>query len=144
MRYNKFGNYSNLSGKTLSDNFPIIELGFRQRLGSYTLSGRKSEFMTSEPFLNLDYDFWKGFIFSLDYAAYRYKNKDLNQRNNYEIANASLYYKKENSAWSFEIEAQNLFDVNFKSRNGFSSYIISDTRTYILPRVVMYSVEFNL
>lgn len=142
---NKNSSFSyNISGKTLFDNFPIIELGFRQSLGTYRLSDRKSEFITSEPFLNIDYDFWKGFIFSFDYTAYRYKNKDLNQRNNYEIANASLYYNKENSAWSFEIEAQNLFDVTFKSRNSFSSYIISDTRTYILPRIIMFSVGYKL
>lgn len=142
---NKNSSFSyNLSGKTLFDNLPIVELGFRQSFGNYTLSGRKSEFVTSEPFVNIDYDFWKGFIFSFDYRAYRYRNKDLNLRNNYEIANASIYYKKENSAWSFEIEAQNLFDVNFKSRNSFSSYIISDIRTYILPRVVMFSVGYNL
>ena len=142
---NKNSSFSyNLSGKTLFDKLPIVELGFRQNFGIYTLSGRKSEFVTSEPFLNLDYDFWKGFIFSLDYRAYRYRNNDLNLRNNYEIANASLYYKKENSAWSFEIEAQNLFDVTFKNRNSFSAYIISDIRTYILPRVVMFSVGYNL
>ncbi len=142
---NKISNFSyNISGKTLFDNFPIIELGFRQSFGSYTLSGSKSKFITNEPFLKIDYDFWKGFILSFDYTAYRYKNKDLNLRNNYEITNASLYYNKENSAWSFEIEAQNLFDVTFKSRNSFSSYIISDTRTYILPRIIMFSVGYKL
>lgn len=142
---NKISNFTyNISGKTLFDNFPIIELGFRQSFGSYTLSGSKSKFINNEPFLNIDYDFWKGFIFSFDYTAYRYNNKDLNLGNNYEITNASLYYNKENSAWSFDIEAQNLFDVTFKSRNSFSSYIISDTRTYILPRIIMFSVGYKL
>lgn len=134
----------NISGKTLFDNFPIIELGFRQIFGSYKLSGRKSKFITNEPFLNVDYDFWKGFIFSFDYTAYRYKNKDLNLSNNYEIANTSLYYNKGNSAWSFEVEAQNLFDVEFISRNSFSSYIISDNRTYILPRIIMFTIGYKL
>ena len=142
---NKNSSFSyNISGKTLFDNFPIIDFGFRQSFGSYTLSGRKSEFVTSEPFLNIDYDFWKGFIFSFDYTGYRNKNKDINLRNNYEIANASLYYNQENSAWSFEVEGQNIFDVTFKSHNSFSSYIISDTRTYILPRIIMFSVGYKL
>ena len=134
----------NIAGKTLYDNFPIIELGFRQSLGSYTLNGRKSKFVTSEPFLNVDYDFWKSFIFSFDYTAYRYRNKDLDLRNDYNIANASLYYNRENSAWSFEVEAQNLFGVTFKNRNSFSSYIISDIRTYILPRIIMFSIGYKL
>lgn len=134
----------NISGKTLFENFPVIEMGFRQRIGSYTLSGRKSEFVTNEPYLNIDYDFSKGFIFSFDYTAYRYKNKDLNLRNNYEIANTSLYYNRENSAWSFELKAQNLFDVKFKSRNSFSSYIISDRSTYVLPRIIMFTIGYKL
>lgn len=134
----------NVSGKTLFDNFPIIEVGFRQSLGKYTLSGNKSEFVTSEPFLNMDYDFWNGFIVSFDYTAYRYTNKAFNQKNNYEISNASLYYNGENSAWSFEVEAQNLFDVQFKNQNSFSAYIISDTRTFILPRIIMFSVGYKL
>lgn len=142
---NKNSSFSyNISGKTLFDNFPIIEFGFRQSLGSYSLSGMKSNFVTSEPFLNLDYDFWSGFIFSFDFTAFKYKNKDLNQRNNYEIANTSLYYNKENSAWSFEVKAQNLFDVKFKNQNSFSSYIISDTRTYILPRIIVFSIGYKL
>ena len=134
----------NISGKSLFDNLPIIELGFRQRFGSYSLSGRESTFITNEPFLNIDYGFWNGFLFSFDYTAYRYKNQDLNLRNNYEIANTSLFYSKENSAWSFELEAQNLFDIKFKRRNGFSSYIISDTKTYILPRIIMFTIGYKL
>ncbi len=134
----------NVSGKTLFDNFPIIEVGFRQSFGNYTLSGSKSEFVASEPFLNVDYDFWNGFIVSFDYTAYRYVNKAFNEKNNYEISNASLYYNGENSGWSFELKAQNLFDVQFKNQNSFSSFIISDTRTFILPRIIMFSVGYKL
>ncbi len=134
----------NISGKTLFDDLPIMEFGFRQSFGNYTLSGNKAEFVTSEPFLNIDYDFWKGFIASFDYTAYHYNNKSFDQQNSYEIANASLYYNGQSSAWSFEIELQNLFDVAFKSQNSFSSYIISDTRTFILPRIIMFSVGYKL
>lgn len=142
---NKNNNLSyNVAAKTLFDDFPIIEVGFRQSFGNYTLGSTKSEFVTSEPFLNIDYDFWKDFIASFDYTAYRYNNKAFNQQNNYEIANASLYYKRDSSAWSFKLEAQNLFNVKFKNRNSFSSYIISDTKTYILPRIIMFSVGYNL
>ena len=142
---NKNSSFSyNVSGKTLFDNFPIVEMGFRQSFGSYTLSGRKSEFVTSSPFFNIDYDFWNGFIFSFDYTGSRFKNKELNQRDIYEIANASLYYNRENSPWSFEVKAQNLFDTRFKSSNSFSSYIISDTRTYILPRIFLFSIGYEL
>ncbi|MCQ0110353.1 carboxypeptidase-like regulatory domain-containing protein [Zhouia amylolytica] len=142
---NKRNNFTyKISAKTLLDSIPTIELGYEQNIGSYNLGGQKSKFITNQPYVNIDYDFWGGFIASFDYEFYKYKNKRLNQRNNYEIANASLYYRKDTSAWSFKVEANNLFNVRFKNQNSFSSYVISDTKTYILPRIVMFSIGYNL
>ncbi|VAW25664.1 hypothetical protein MNBD_BACTEROID04-1614, partial [hydrothermal vent metagenome] len=107
-------------------------------------NNQTTKFSNKEPYLNIDYDFLKGFIFSFDYIYTRYENKSLNQINTYQIANSTLSYKKEDSAWSFKINAQNLFNVQFKQKNSFSSYIISDSKTYILPRIVMFSVGYNL
>ena len=133
-----------MSAKTLYNNFPTIEVGYRSGIGNYTSSNIKSEFVTNEPFLNIDYDFLKGFIFSFDYSMYYYKNKSFNQTNTYDLANVSLYYKHDDSAWSFKLEVQNVFDVQYKRRNSFSSYIISDNKTYILPRIIMFSIGYNL
>lgn len=134
----------NFSAKTLFDDLPILEVGWRQSFGNFKLSNTTTNFATMEPFVNLDYDFLDGFIVSADFTSYTYKNKSLNQKNNYEIANASLFYQKESSAWSFKVEAQNLFDVQFKNQNTFTSYIIADSRTFILPRILLLSVGYNL
>jgi len=81
---------------------------------------------------------------SADFTSYTYQNQTLDQRNSCEIANASLLYQKESSAWSFKVEAQNVFDVQFKNQNTFTSYIISDSRTFILPRILLFSIGYNL
>ncbi len=142
---NKSNNYSyTLSAKTLFDNFPTIEAGFEQGIGNYTSSNQTSKFVTNKPFVTIDYDFLKGFVFSFEYESYQYQNKAYNENNSYQIANTILSYKKEDSAWSFKLDAQNLFDVKLKNQNSFSSYIISDTKTYILPRIVMFSIGYNL
>jgi hypothetical protein len=133
-----------LSAKTLYDDFPIIEIGWRQSFGNFTLSDNTTNFVTTEPFINFDYDFLSGFIVSADFTSYTYQNQTLDQRNSYEIANASLLYQKESSAWSFKVEAQNVFDVQFKNQNSFTSYIISDSRTFILPRILLFSIGYNL
>jgi len=133
-----------VSAKTLFDNFPTIELGFKESFGNYTSSNVTSKFITTEPFLNIDYDFLKGFILSFDYTNYKYVNKTFNQNNTYQIANATLSYKKEDSDWSFKIKLNNLFNVQFKRQNSFSSYIIADSKTYILPRIVLFSIGYNL
>jgi hypothetical protein len=133
-----------VSVKSLFDNFPIVEIGFKQSFGYYKSSNQVSKFSTNEPFVTIDYDFLKGFIFAFDYEYYNYKNKTYNQTNTYQLANTSLLYQKEDSAWTFKIEAQNLFNVKYKRTNYFSSYIISDAKIYILPRIVMFSIAYNL
>ena len=142
---NKNNSYSFETGlETLFDNFPTIEIGYKRTIGNYTSGASTSKFVRSEPFINVDYDFLKGFIFNFDYKRSNYQNKNLNQENVYELANATLSYKNEDSAWSYKIKATNLFNTTFKQSNSFSDYLIRDTKTYILPRVVMFSIGYNL
>tara|TARA_B110000046_G_scaffold182601_1_gene216951 strand:- start:685 stop:3333 length:2649 start_codon:yes stop_codon:yes gene_type:complete len=130
--------------ETLFDDFPTIEVGLKRNIGRFTSSTNTSKFVTTEPFITIDYDFLKGFIFNLDYRKSIYENKDLGQKNTYEIANSTLSYKKENSAWSYKITAQNMFNAEFKQSNRFSDYVISDTKTFILPRIILFSIGYNL
>ncbi|WP_026776272.1 carboxypeptidase-like regulatory domain-containing protein [Polaribacter sp. Hel_I_88] len=130
--------------ETLFDNFPTIEIGLKNTVGNFTASTNTSKFVTTEPFITIDYDFLEGFIFNFDYRQSKYQNKTLGQKNTYEIANATLSYKGENSAWSYKITAQNLFDAQFKQSNSFSDFLISDRKTFILPRIVMFSIGYNL
>jgi len=142
---NKNNSYSFETGiETLFDNFPTIEIGYKRTIGNYTSGSSISKFVQSEPYLNIDYAFLKGFIFNFDYTQSNYQNKSLGQKNVYELANATLSYKNDDSAWSYKIKATNLFNTTFKQNNSFSEYLIRDTKTYILPRVVMFSIAYNL
>ena len=145
LQTNKSNSYSYQFGiETLFDKFPTIELGFKKTIGNYTSSNSTSKFTTSEPFVNVDYDFLKGFVFLFEYTRYDYRNTTQGLKNIYELANTTLSYKKEDSAWGYKITANNLFDTTFKQSNSFSNYLISDTKTYILPRVFMFSISYNL
>ena len=145
LQTNKNNSYDyEVGAETLFDNFPTIEIGIKRNIGNFTASTSTSKFITTEPFITIDYDFLKGFIFNFDYSKSNYQNKTLSQKNVYEIANATLSYKQENSAWSYKIKAQNLLNAQFKQSNGFSDYLISDTKTFILPRIIMFSVGYNL
>jgi hypothetical protein len=145
LQTNKNNSYNYEVGfETMFDNFPTIEVGVSRDIGKFISSNSTSKFITTEPFITVDYDFLKGFIFNFDYKRSNYQNKTLDQKNVYEIANATLSYKKENSAWSYKVKAQNLFDSQFKQSNAFSDYVVSDTKTFILPRIVMFSIGYNL
>ncbi|MEE9406493.1 MAG: carboxypeptidase-like regulatory domain-containing protein [Polaribacter sp.] len=145
LQTNKNNNFDYEIGfETLFDNFPTIEVGLKREVGKFISSNSTSKFVRTEPFITVDYDFLKGFIFNFDYKRSNYQNKTLGQKNVYEIANTTLSYKKENSAWSYKISAQNLFNAQFKQSNSFSDYVISDSKTFILPRIVMFSIGYNL
>ncbi|TCP28158.1 outer membrane receptor protein involved in Fe transport [Tenacibaculum skagerrakense] len=142
---NENQNYSfNIGAETLFDDFPNIEAGFKSSLGNFTSNNSPSRFTVSEPYLDIKYDFLKSFLFLFDYRHYSYQNKSQSLKNTYNISNASISYKKEDSPWSFKIDVQNLFNTQFKQSNAFSEYLISDTKTYILPRIFMFSIGYNL
>ncbi|EAQ42676.1 carboxypeptidase-like regulatory domain-containing protein [Polaribacter sp. MED152] len=130
--------------QTLIDKFPTIEVGLKRTIGNFTASTNTSKFVTTEPFITIDYDFLESFIFNFDYRKSNYQNKTLDQKNTYEIANATLSYKNEDSAWSYKLTAQNLFNAQFKQSNSFSDFLISDRKTFILPRIIMLSIGYNL
>ncbi|WP_422089255.1 carboxypeptidase-like regulatory domain-containing protein [Tenacibaculum ovolyticum] len=142
---NKNNSYSyRASVETLLDKLPNIEIGFKQNFGEYSSRGFESKFVTNELFVTIEYEFLKNFQFNFDYSKYIYQQKTLGQENNYELANASLSYHKENSVWTFKLYGNNLLDATYKQNNSFSDYLISDTKTYILPRVLLFSVGYNL
>ena len=145
LQTNKNNSYSiDLGIETIFDNLPIIEIGYKRTIGNYTSGNLNSKFIRSEPYLNIDYDFLNGFVFNFDYKRSNYQNESLNQKNSYELANATLSYKSDDSPWSYKIKATNLFNTTFKQSNRFSDFLISDTKTYILPRVIMFSIAYNL
>jgi hypothetical protein len=142
---NKNNSYNyELGFETMFDDFPTIEVGVSRDIGRFISSLNTSKFITTAPFATIDYSFLDGFIFNFDYRKSIYENKDLSQKNTYEIANATLSYKNEDSAWSYKVSAQNMFNTQFKQSNRFSEYVISDSKTFILPRILMFSIGYNL
>ena len=142
---NKNNNYNYKVGlETLFDSFPTVEIGLKREVGEFISSNNNSKFITLEPFVSIDYAFLKGFVFNFNYQQNNYQNKTLGQKNTYEIANGTLSYKKEDSAWSYKIITQNIFNTKFRQSNNFTDYLISDTKTYLLPRMFVFSIRYNL
>jgi len=95
------------------------------------------------PFVYLEYD-WENFIFKFNYDYNYFENQTTGDINRFELADASLFYGKEDSAWGFEVNATNLFDIEFKRQNSVSEFIVSDRRIFIQPRIVMFKVIYKL
>lgn len=135
---------STVGMETFFKNHPNIEINYTKDFSNYKASNNTSKFENDQLEIIVEYDFLKDFIFKADYTFDNYNNKSQAIKNTFDTANASLFYQIEDSPWGFEINATNLFDVKFKQQNSFSSYLISDSQTFILPRIVMFKVCYKL
>lgn len=145
--------FKNISNKTslkgsvttfFNDLWPEIEIGYSRDFTSYNANSQKSNFTTDDFFVELEYDFLKDFKLTADYSYVNYQNKSTETRNIFDLGNASLFYQKEDSPWGFEISVTNVFNVQYKQSNSFSDFMISDSRTFIMPRIIMLKVIFKL
>jgi len=129
--------------KTNFKNLPNVELNYSRSISEYQ-STSHSTFQSDVFSFYIDYIFLRDFVFKADYSYEKYRNQSFNNSNTFNLVNASLFYQKENSPWGFEIYTRNLFDVPFKRRNSFTSFLVSDEKTYIFPRIIMFKVNFKL
>lgn len=138
-------NYSfRIGAQTLFENLPKLNISYKMSIGNYTFGNSISNFTINEPSLKLKYSFLKGVNFSFDWTHYNYKNKRENTNSFYDIANAVLSYKKENSPWEFKCTLNNISKTQFKQNSSFSNYVISDTKTYILPSFFIFSITYHI
>lgn len=135
---------STISAETFFKNLPNLEIGYTKAFNNYKALGNETKFTNDTFFASLEYDFLEDFIFKADYNLDIYKNNDANINNQFDNANASLFYQTENSPWGFEIAVSNIFDTAFKQQNSFSSFLISDSKTFIMPRIIMFKIAYKL
>lgn len=91
----------------------------------------------------IEWPFLKSFAFTFDYNNLKNTNNS-NQTNYYQIANSPLRYQKKNSPFGFEVFVNNILDNKLKNSFSFSDYLISETKTYLLPRMIMLSVNYKI
>ncbi|MEM6540119.1 MAG: carboxypeptidase regulatory-like domain-containing protein, partial [Bacteroidota bacterium] len=141
-----FSRSLSLTGKmeTLFENWPNLELGYTYEPSVFTTSVNRNQFTNTEFFAGLDYVFLKDFHLKADYRRTDYENQSQNLTNIFDLANASLYYQKDDSPWGFEVLATNLFDIRFRRSNSFSDFLISDQTTFIIPRIIMFKIAYKL
>jgi hypothetical protein len=130
--------------ETTFKNYPNIELNYTKDFSNYQARGLNNEFENDRFEAILEYDFLDDFIFKADYTFDNYNNKSQAITNTFDTANAALFYQKEDSPWGFEVTVTNIFDVKFKQQNSFNAFVISDSRTFILPRIVMFKLSYKL
>ena len=135
---------STIGVETSFKKHPNLEINYTKDFSNYQARGISNAFENDRFEVILEYDFLNDFIFKADYTFDNYNNKSQDLINTFDTANASLFYQKEDSPWGFEINATNIFNVRFKQQNSFNAFLISDSRTFILPRIVMFKLSYKL
>lgn len=131
-----------LTLKTAFKKWPDISINYQKGFNQF--SGiTKSNYQTDEYTTEIEWPFLKSFVFTFDYNNLKNTNNS-NQTNYYQIANSALRYQKKNSPFGFEVFMNNILDNKLKNSFSFSDYLISETKTYLLPRMIMLSVNYKI
>lgn len=136
-------NYT-LKAETRFKEWPNLEIGWEQRFSNFESETFKNNFTQINPYAVLEWDFLNDFIFKADYTYNYYENKNTNQINRFEVGNMSLYYNKEDSPWGFEIDVDNLFDIQYKNENSLNQFIVTDRNIYLQPRTILFKLSYKL
>ncbi|KIA99995.1 hypothetical protein OA93_04090 [Flavobacterium sp. KMS] len=128
--------------RTAYKKWPYFSVGYTKGYSEF-LSSLKSNYQTDAIKSEFEINLFKFWTYKIDYK--NLKNTDNNNQSNfYEIMNTSLFYQKKNSPLGFELTVNNLLNVRKKETYSFSDYMISEQTTYILPRVILFSINYKL
>ena len=92
----------------------------------------------------MDVKFLKYLTFTADWSLYNYSDKANSIENQYSFLNANLYFRKGDSPWELKIQATNILDTEFTNNDSFNDEFNSTTQYYVLPRIVMFVVKYDL
>ena len=129
--------------ETRFKNAPNVEFNWNQRFNIFESATTSTKFTQINPSIHLEYRFFKDFVIDADYNFTYYENKSLSQINRFSLGNTSLLYAQEDSPWTFTIDVDNIFDTRFKNENSFNQFLISDTRTFIQERTVLFKIAYG-
>lgn len=122
---------------------PNVDISLSQ---SYNYS--KNEFYTNvSDITRLDVNFnhevgnWQ---FNTDFLYNFYKNRNTQTTNSFNDLGASIFYQKEESPWAFELKAKNILDNKYKLSSGLTDILFSEVREYIMPRMIVFKVTYQL
>ena len=131
-------------GETFFDKWPNFEIGYTYEPSIFSTANNRNRFTNTDLFANLKYSFLEDFNLKAEYTRNQFDNQAQNVINTFDVANASIFYQKEDSPWGFEISATNLFNVGFKRESSFTDFLITDRSTFIIPRILLFKVVYKL
>jgi hypothetical protein len=124
--------------------WPNFEVGYSYIVNNYDNGGLEQTFYTNRPFANIDVNFLKHFSLIANWDFYNYTDKANTIKNEYSFFNATVYYKKGESSWEFSVQATNILNTEFTNSDSFNDQFNTTNQYFVLPRIVMFVVTYDL
>ncbi|MDQ6469997.1 TonB-dependent receptor [Flavobacterium sp. LHD-80] len=128
--------------KTAYKKWPDFKVGYTKGFGQF--SGlTNSSFNTTTINSDLAIQVFPSWNFRLSYEAQEniYSSQ---QSNFYNVTNTAINYQKKNNPFFFELSINNFFNNKTKNEYSFLDYVISERNTYIMPRVILFTINYKL
>lgn len=122
---------------------PNFDIGYNVSINNSNIGGIRNSFTTHSPYIDLDISLLKEFIFTSKYSF----NKVINEGeviDEYGFLRADLMYQKKDSKWEYKLSATNLLNSNGLNQNSSNDIYVSNSTYAIQPRIVMFTVKYNL
>jgi hypothetical protein len=123
---------------------PNVTLRYRYSINDNNQGGRKTQFITTSPSIDIDAYILKRVTFRTNYS-YTNQNTGNGESQSFQTWDARLSYRKDRDAkWEYEINATNLLNIASQVRNSAPAIAVIASETFIQPRFVTFRVVYSL
>lgn len=117
---------------------PNVKLAYRMDKNIYRTNGMSSDFTEHQLKTGLQWRLSKTFSFDGDYVRSWY------QKNTFDNLNATFQYQRKKGPWGFSLTGTNLLGIQFRRTNSFNALYVSDSRVFVLPRMILGKLTYKL
>ncbi|MEZ4858367.1 MAG: TonB-dependent receptor [Flavobacteriaceae bacterium] len=132
------------SARSSFRDWPNFEVGYNLTINNYDNGGLEQTFYTQRPFVNADINFLKHFSLSANWDFYNYTNEAKTVENTYSFLNGTVYFQNGDSPWEFSVQATNILNTEATNNDSFNEEFNTTNQYFVLPRIVMFVVKYNL
>jgi hypothetical protein len=129
--------------ETAIEDFPTIRLDYIVLTNDY-ISSSRIKFISHVTELSIEHRLSSDLLFNFNGSYTLQQNRTNSSESQFLLGSAYWRYQQEISAWSFELRVTNLFNSSFIQENTFSSFLASDTRVFVQPRIITIGVVYKL
>ncbi|WP_213522979.1 TonB-dependent receptor [Nonlabens sp.] len=123
---------------------PNVTLSYRYSINDNNQGGRKTQFITTSPSVDVDAYIWKSVTFRTNYS-YTNQNIGNGQSQSFQNWDAKLSYRKDREAkFEYEINATNLLNISSQVTNRVNNIAAFTSETFIQPRFITFRVVYSL